>query len=297
MIIRILKKIFSWFKEHKLWSILGALGIGSATAGVGVYESHQAKKTNKKAIAIQQEAINRHEIEYNSTCQVLAELGEMEKLVVDSFPHFADIMAQIQGRPQMKTGFFSTVKLPNYEPNEIKTLSIDMQMAIGAAGGAGIGAMAGVAAFGAGAIIAAPAMISAGIVLCVKGVGLKKKAIENVKQAKKLRENVEEIIKFYGQLRNAASSFRASIGAVYQKYAEYLPNVQITLQTKSNWKEFSKAERKSTENVILLARLLYEMCNTNVVVKSEKEDKLESINAGELEKLEKQAVKLLAGMH
>lgn len=64
MIIRILKKIFSWFKEHKLWSILGALGIGSATAGVGVYESHQAKKTNKKAIAIQQEAINRHEIEY-----------------------------------------------------------------------------------------------------------------------------------------------------------------------------------------------------------------------------------------
>ena len=297
MIIRILKKIFSWFKEHKLWSILGALGIGSATAGVGVYESHQAKKTNKKAIAIQQEAINRHEIEYNSTCQVLAELGEMEKLVVDSFLHFADIMAQIQGRPQMKTGFFSTVKLPNYEPNEIKTMSIDMQMAIGAAGGAGIGAMAGVAAFGAGAIIAAPAMISAGIVLCVKGVGLKKKAIENVKQAKKLRENVEEIIKFYGQLRNAASSFRASIGAVYQKYAEYLSNVQITLQTKSNWKEFSKAERKSTENVILLARLLYEMCNTNVVVKSEKEDKLESINAGELEKLEKQAVKLLAGMH
>lgn len=297
MIIRILKKIFSWFKEHKLWSVLGALGIGSATAGVGVYESHQAKKTNKKAIAIQQEAINRHEIEYNSTCQVLAELGEMEKLVVDSFPHFADIMAQIQERPQMKTGFFSTVKLPNYEPNEIKTMSIDMQMAIGAAGGAGIGAMAGVAAFGAGAIIAAPAMISAGIVLCVKGVGLKKKAIENVKQAKKLRENVEEIIKFYGQLRNAASSFRASIGAVYQKYAEYLSNVQITLQTKSNWKEFSKAERKSTENVILLARLLYEMCNTNVVVKSEKEDKLESINAGELEKLEKQAVKLLAGMH
>ena len=86
----------------------------------------------------------------------------------------------------MKSNIFSAVKLPNYEPEEIKKLSTDVQMAIVGAGGVGVGALAGLAAFGAGAIIAAPAMAGAGLILCIKGFGLKKKAIENKKQAKQM---------------------------------------------------------------------------------------------------------------
>ena len=46
----------------------------------------------------------------------------------------------------------------------------------------------------------------------------------------------------------------------------------------------------------MLARLLYEMTQTKIVVRQEKEDKLETVNTAELTKLQKQATKLLDAM-
>ena len=184
-------------------------------------------------------SLEKHNRAYDETEQVLAQLGEAEERAIDSFTWFADTMERIQGRPQFKSNVFSSVKLPNYEPNEIKTLSIEVKMAIGGAGGAGIGALAGLAAFGAGAIIAAPAMIGAGLVLCVKGFGLKKKAIENKRQAKEMMKSIDEIVAFYAELRTAADTFRESLNAVYYKYSELLTRIEAILQVKSVWKEFT----------------------------------------------------------
>ena len=43
----------------------------------------------------------------------------------------------------------------------------------------------------------------------------------------------------------------------------------------------------------MLARLLYEMTQTKIVVRQEKEDRLETVNTAEIAKLQKQATKLL----
>lgn len=66
-----------------------------------------------------------------------------------------------------------------------------------------------------------------------------------------------------------------------------------TLSTKNVWKQFSREEKKTVENTVMLARLLYKMTQTKIVVRQEKEDKLETVNTAELAKMQKQATKLL----
>ena len=295
MIMRIIRWIISFFTRHKKGVIVGAAAIGGAGAGAGIFNAHKAKKINRQALDIQQNALEKHEQAYQETQAVLALLGEVEKDAIDSFVHFADTMERIQGRPKFKSNIFSTVKLPNYEPEEIKNLSAEVRMAIDGVVGAGVGGLAGLAAFGAGAgaLVAAPAMALGGVVLCVKGFGLKKKAIENKRQAKQMEKIVDEIVAFYAELRKAADSFRGSVTAVYSRYAEGLQHVEDTLTIKTVWKQFSREEKKNVENTVLLARLLYEMTQTKIVVRQEKEDKLETVNTAEIAKLQKQATKLL----
>lgn len=293
--MRIIRWIISFFTRHKKGVIVGAAAIGGAGAGAGIFNAHKAKKINRQALDIQQNALERHEQAYQETQAVLALLGEVEKDAIDSFVHFADTMERIQGRPKFKSNIFSTVKLPNYEPEEIKNLSAEVRMAIDGVVGAGVGGLAGLAAFGAGAgaLVAAPAMALGGVVLCVKGFGLKKKATENKRQAKQMEKSVDEIVAFYAELRKAADSFRGSVTAVYSRYAEGLQRVEDTLTTKIVWKQFSREEKKNVENTVLLARLLYEMTQTKIVVRQEKEDRLETVNTAEIAKLQKQATKLL----
>lgn len=295
MIMRIIRWIISFFTRHKKGVIVGAAAIGGAGAGAGIFNAHKAKKINRQALDIQQNALERHEQAYQETQAVLALLGEVEKDAIDSFVHFADTMERIQGRPKFKSNIFSTVKLPNYEPEEIINLSAEVRMAIDGVVGAGVGGLAGLAAFGAGAgaLVAAPAMALGGVVLCVKGFGLKKKAIENKRQAKQMEKIVDEIVAFYAELRKAADSFRGSVTAVYSRYADGLQRVENTLTTKTVWKQFSREEKKNVENTVLLARLLYEMTQTKIVVRQEKEDRLETVNTAEIAKLQKQATKLL----
>lgn len=295
MIMRIIRWIISFFTRHKKGVIVGAAAIGGAGAGAGIFNAHKAKKINRQALDIQQNALERHEQAYQETQAVLALLGEVEKDAIDSFVHFADTMERIQGRPKFKSNIFSTVKLPNYEPEEIKNLSAEVRMAIDGVVGAGVGGLAGLAAFGAGAgaLVAAPAMALGGVVLCVKGFGLKKKATENKRQAKQMEKSVDEIVAFYAELRKAADSFRGSVTAVYSRYAEGLQHVEDTLTIKTVWKQFSREEKKNVENTVLLARLLYEMTQTKIVVRQEKEDRLETVNTAEIAKLQKQATKLL----
>ena len=115
MIMRIIRWIISFFTRHKKGVIVGAAAIGGAGAGAGIFNAHKAKKINRQALDIQQNALERHEQAYQETQAVLALLGEVEKDAIDSFVHFADTMERIQGGPKYKSNIFSKVKMPNYE--------------------------------------------------------------------------------------------------------------------------------------------------------------------------------------
>ena len=80
LIVKALKSLFSFLKKHPKAVITTAAGIGTATAAAGTYSAHKAKKINKKALQIQQEALDKHEREYQATQLVLDNLGRTEKM-------------------------------------------------------------------------------------------------------------------------------------------------------------------------------------------------------------------------
>ena len=267
--------------------------IGTATAAAGTYSAHKAKKINKKALQIQQEALDKHEREYQATQLVLDNLGRTEKNVIDTFPRYADTIEKIQNRPKFKDRFFSIIKLPNYEPQEIRKLSADFQMVISGLGGAGVGVLAGLAAFGVGSIITAPAMIGTGAVLCIKGVSLKKKAIENKKQAKELAKSVDEVVTYYAELREAAKKHNASISAVFIKYEEYLIRIEGIVKEKTDWKKYNREEKTAVKNAAMLTGFLRDMVYTKLIIQQNDNEKLETVNNQEVSALKRKADKLL----
>lgn len=295
----IIKKIFpfidtvlNWIKDNPKKAIAGAAGIGAVGVGTGIYEGKKAKKINKHALEIQQEALNIYNRTYQETSNVLNYLGNQEKTVIDSFQYFANTIERIQKRPRFKTNIFSSVNLPYYEPQEFRNLSCEVQIAIAGVSGAGIGALAGLAVLGPTAVVAAPAILAGGLVGCIKGFSLKNKAIRNKRQAKLLRKNVDEIVSFYSELTSAANSFIYSIDSVYRKYQKYLSIINTIVSVKTNWKEYTPYEKQAVENTVLLARLLYQMCTTPIIKKSENSDKKETVNP-QISKLQQQSNKLL----
>ena len=293
MILKFFLKIGKWIKEHVKAILFGSAAASLTTTAVGIHKAVRGKKINKRAEEIQKAALEKHDQAYQEVETALASLGEAEKDAIDSFARFSDSISKIQGRPQIKTTVLSSVKLPNYEPEELKHLSSGMQMAIAGAGGVGVGALAGLAAFGAGVVVAAPAMIGSGVALCIKGSALERKAKQNERQAVKMSKSVDEIVEFYSELQKLAVSYRDSVLSVYERFIDQLNRVDEILETKTTWKDFSRKEKKTVEITVLLARLLYEMIKTKIVIKQENEDKLEKLNTSETTRLQKQAEKLL----
>ncbi len=285
--------LLKWVKNNKLKVILISIVTSIISSITGLLKIFQAKTINDRALEIHSVAMKKYEKAYNDMQLVLAKLGKSEKSVIDSFAEFADAMEKIQGRPQIKTSGFASVKLPNYEPEEIRHFSVECQVVIEAAGGAGIGALAGFAAFGANAVILSPAMIAPGFVLCLKGNALKKKAIKNEHQAKAMSKDVDKMVDFYSELRVAADSFRESLDVVYSKYMDYLYRFKAMLLTKSTWTEFTEKDKRIVENTVLLARLLYEMTKVKIIEERGTETKLDKINSAELSKMQKKAEKIL----
>lgn len=291
MLLKILKAIISWLVKHPKTTLLSAGAIAAGPTVAGGVNAHKAKKLNKKARAIQQAALEKHEKEYAALQKTLERLGQTEKTAIDSFRLFAEAIEKIQEKPKIRSPLLTNVKIPSYEPEEFLRLSTGLQTALEVTVGGG--ALVGLAAFGA-SIVAAPTMIAASVVLCVKGSKLKKKAIKNKEQAEKMSKSVDEIVAFYSRFRAAADSYRESVAKVYSKYMECLNRMQITLTQKTAWKKFSREEKKNVENTVLLARLLFQMCKTKMIIQHQDEEKIETINSSELSALQKDAKHLLA---
>ncbi len=55
----------------------------------------------------------------------------------------------------------------------------------------------------------------------------------------------------------------------------------INFSEKTNWSDFTKKEKKMTENLVLLVGFLYRMCKINLVIKKDNSDALNKINKEE----------------
>lgn len=152
-----------------------------------------------------------------------------------------------------------------------------------AAGGGGMAlgtAVLGGATLGVGLLVG-------GIIFNVTGSKLSEKADEAYEQAQKTEKEVYKIVKYLDELEGAAAKFMDSlqqVNKVYRKHLEKLDYV-VNFSEKTEWSEFTPKEKKMTENAVLLVGLLHKMCKTQIVLKSEKEDELNTVNRKEIDSI------------
>lgn len=134
--------------------ILGAAAAIAAAGGVGS-GIHGAKKmkdandTIKSADSRHRANIKRFDETSEATNKAMDELGALELDILKSFQEFSDTIEKIQNRPQFKEYSKDGVKLPKYDKEALKSVSVGAGVLLGGLGGAAVGTAGGFAAAGA----------------------------------------------------------------------------------------------------------------------------------------------------
>lgn len=147
------------------------LGIGAAIAGVagvgsgisGASKIKDAKETMEEVKSEHQANLNRFQRKSDETNRVMDDLGTLELTILNSFETFSDTIEKIQNRPQFKEYAVNGVKLPAYDREALKEVSVGAGAALGALAGAAVGTTGSmVAAWGACSAVVALGTASTG---------------------------------------------------------------------------------------------------------------------------------------
>lgn len=317
----------------------GAVGVGSAVHG-GV-KMKQANDTMKLADKKHKENIARFEQKNQATTQTMDNLGKNELEILDSFKKFSDIFERIKNRPEFQAYSKENVKIPAYNGEELKQVSVGAGVLLGGLGGAAVGTAGGFAAAGAttaavmalgtastgtaiaslsgvaatnatlaalgggalaaggggmalgttilGATTLGVAILVGGIIFNVTGNKLSGKADDAYAQMKKAEGEINKICAYLTRLSNAATLFEQTldtINKIYKRHLEKLGDL-VVINGKTDWNEFTEAEKKMTENTVLLVGLLYSMCKVQLVIQTNSKSNTNEVNEkGVLEAVE-----------
>ena len=169
---------------------------------------------------------------------------------------------------------------------------------LAAIGGGSIAAGGGGMALGSALLSGATlgvGLLAAGIIFNFTGSKLEDKAAEVEKQVDKAEAQINKICDFLITLKSTATSYLGSlfkVDAIYNNRMNSLYDV-VHSQGKTDWNDFSDAEKKNTECVVRLVTLLYGMCKLQIVKKASAEDELDSVQTREAQEKMNQADDLL----
>lgn len=125
----------------------GAAGLGSGIHGA--VKLKEANDTMQSAEYRHKSNQARFEKKNHATTETMDEVGKLELEVLDSFKRFSDVYERIQNRPQFKEYEINGVKIPKYDPEELKKVSVGAGVLLGGISGAALGTAGGFAAAGA----------------------------------------------------------------------------------------------------------------------------------------------------
>lgn len=133
------------------------LGVGAAVAGLagigggvhGAVKMKEANDTMKTAEKRHESNIERFEKKSETTNKTMDELGKLELQILKGFDDFSNTIEKIQNRPQFELCNIDGVKLPQYDKEALKNVSVGAGVLLGGIGGAAVGTAGGFAAAGA----------------------------------------------------------------------------------------------------------------------------------------------------
>lgn len=134
--------------------ILGAAAAVAAVGGIGSGISGASKmKEANDTMKLADSRNKRNQERFGTTSkaanEVMDELGALELEILHSFDAFSDTIEKIQNRPQFKEYTKNGVKLPQYDKETLKNVSVGAGVLLGGLGGAAAGTAGGFAAAGA----------------------------------------------------------------------------------------------------------------------------------------------------
>lgn len=134
--------------------ILAALAVIAGTGGVGAgvhgaVKMKEANDTMKSTQARHRKNLVRFEDQNKQTSKMMDQLGKLELNILVSFQKFSDTFEKLQNRPHFKEYTREGVSLPQYNPEELKRVSVGAGALLGGLGGAALGTAGGFAAAGA----------------------------------------------------------------------------------------------------------------------------------------------------
>lgn len=151
-----------------------------------------------------------------------------------------------------------------------------------AAGGGGMAA--GAAALGAATL--GVGLLVGGIIFSFTGGKLSDKADEAWEQMRKAEEKINTICNYLVDLRSTSKKYYKTfsrVNDIYRRSLNDLKNI-VTMLGHNDWNTFTAEEKKLTENTVLIVGLLYNMCKVELVLKSENENDMNTINKSAVEK-------------
>lgn len=137
----------------------------------------------------------------------------------------------------------------------------------------------GAATFGVGFLVG-------GIISSFTGGKLSDKADEAWAQMKDAEKKINTICNYYVDLRSTSNQYYETLSKVNDIYKIqlYRLNKTVNVLEHTDWNTFTREEKKLTENTVHLVGLLDEMCKVKLVLKSEKENDINTINREGVEK-------------
>ena len=128
-------------------AVAGAAGVKTAVDGAA--KMKKANDTMKSAQSRHKSNMEKFETKTKITSREMDELGKLELEILHSFSEFSNVFEQIKNKPSFETYSKENVRLPKYDPEKIKEVSVGAGVLLGGLGGAGLGAAGGFAAAGA----------------------------------------------------------------------------------------------------------------------------------------------------
>lgn len=290
-VIKYMRKFFS-STIGKVVSVIVA-SVGTFLSGLGIKNGCKAKKQNKKAIAIKDAAIKKHDKKLSQTEEILQQLGKTKTEAIVTFKQFSDCIEKIQERPEFFESKKAKFDLPELNLEDLKVVSNDLEMALKGAGGAVVGICMGLAVAVNPLAIIASGFLFPGIILCVDGTKLTKKAADNMKQAKEIEKEVEKIIEYYDELSNESEKLEKAINKLTEEFRNAIVRLEILVNEKSNWSTYTYKEKKFVEAVVLVCMTLYKICNVSL---KENEEESMSVNTDTIKDSVKESEKVIKTM-
>ena len=168
-------------------------------------------------------------------------------------------------------------------------------------GGGAIAAGGGGIALGTamlGATTAGVAILIGGIIFSLSGKKLSDKADEAWKQVEQEEIEINKLCAYLEKLHNAETMLSVSLDAVNRKYRLHMKMLEklVVTQGRTEWDTYTAAEKRLTENTVLLVNLLYQMCKVQLVQKVEGEGQINQVNEEAVKKTVDDATAVLESL-